>query len=74
MKIKEFIKNNRNFLLNTLNITRQTLYYYSIGRCIPKNKELYKKMYLLSKGKIQPNDFFPIDDWKQELKQSKNKK
>lgn len=39
---------------------------------LPQSKEDYKAYFFASKGRVSPNDFFPIHEWKEQLKKSRH--
>ena len=78
MKFKDFIlkrkQNNKKFqtlFFKKNNLSYQT--YCNVNKGIISSK-IIKKLFFATDGEVEPNDFFPLDEWKKELKESKTKK
>lgn len=76
MNLKKYLEKNKILkqeLAKDINITYTAICSYIRGSRIPR-KEIFKSIFLNTYGKVQPNDFFPIEDWKFELKYTKQLK
>lgn len=66
-KLNSYFKKKKNTeIAKVVNMTSATVGLLKLQKTNP-SKNTMKKFFLASKGKIKPNDFFPLDDWKKEL-------
>jgi hypothetical protein len=73
MKLREYLKNRkkRAFFSETLSITEVSINNYICGRRLPR-KDIIRKIYFETQGKVTPSDIYNVNQWKQELKQLKS--
>lgn len=74
------LKYNKNFknkkdaeVARILGISQAMLGQMKRNKTFPSILTL-KNFFFKTNGKMKPNDFFPLDEWKKELKESKTKK
>lgn len=73
MKLDEWLKKyklSRKYFCKKLNISKGYLSLIINNKALP-SKIIQKKIYIYTNMKIQPNDFFDLENWNQELKQIK---
>lgn len=70
-KFNKVFKNKRNYEISKLTgLTQAMIGRLKTGEIYPSSKTM-KIFYLVSNGRFLPNDFFPINNWKQDLKKLK---
>lgn len=53
-------------LAEELGCTALTVYRYETGRRMP-DREAMEKIFFVTEGKVEPNDFYPLGDWRRRL-------
>lgn len=73
MKLKEYLYKHKD-VKKILNFTRQRIYNYETHKSCPNGVKTFQKLFFATNRAVEPNDFFPLNEWKQELKELKTKK
>lgn len=71
MLFKEYMRQHKKKLKdcsNELGLSIPTIQRYTIEKRRPLYNHM-RKLFLWSNGAVEPNDFYPIDEWREELKE-----